>query len=68
MDKRKHPSGRPVRRPEKRDYSMMAHRREDFVCPRLNDTIRPRHDTYAVGFMSGHEPRDDLHWYTEARK
>lgn len=65
---KKHPSGRPIRREERRDYSMMARRSEGFVCPRLNDTVRPRHDTYAVGFLSGHEPRDDLYLYTEAKR
>lgn len=45
---KKHPSGRPIRKPEKRDYSMMAHRYVGFRCPRLNEK---RHDTYAMGFI-----------------
>ena len=64
-----HPSGRPIHREEKRSYSMAGgFPRQGFICPRLNETIRPRHDTYAVGFMAGPEPREDLHWYTEAKR
>lgn len=58
---KKHPSGRPIRREEKRDYSMRAHRGEGFVCPRLNEEIRPRHDTHAVGFIS--YPPEDTFWH-----
>jgi hypothetical protein len=66
---KRHPSGRPIRREEKRSYSMAGgFPREGFICPRLNEAVRPRHDTYAVGFMSGHEPRDDLYLYTEAKR
>lgn len=64
----KHPSGRPIRREERRDYSMGGRSREGFVCWRLNEENRPRHDTYAVGFLAGPEPRDDLYLVTEARK
>lgn len=64
----KHPSGRPIRREDRRDYSMAGRSREGFLNWRLNELERTRHDTYAVGFMSGHEPRDDLYLETEARK
>jgi len=65
---KKHPSGRKVEALDKRDYSMMAHRRIGFVCPRLNEALPPRHDTYAVGFASGFPEREDLYLYTEAKK
>ena len=56
-----HPSGRPIRHIEKRNYSMMSRLREGFVCPRLNETIRPRHDTHAVGVIA--HPPDDNFWH-----
>ncbi len=65
---KRHPSGRPIRNVEKRDYSMMSRPREGFICPRLNETVRPRHDTYAVGFLSGHDQREDLYLVTEAKR
>lgn len=53
--KGKHPSGRPIRKPEKRDYSMRAHRYTEFVCPRLNEPaikrITQATDIHAVGFI-----------------
>jgi len=64
---KKHPSGRPIRAVERRDYSMMARRREGFVCPRLNAADPPRHDTHAVGFIEL-PTRDDLWHVTEAKR
>ena len=62
-----HPSGRPIHRPERRDYSMMARRREGFICPRLNQPEVPRYDTHAVGFID--LPTRDVLWhYTEAKR
>ena len=53
--KPRHPSGRPIRKPEKRDYSMIAHRYVGFRCPRLNEPPIPRitsaTDIHAVGFI-----------------
>jgi hypothetical protein len=53
--KGKHPSGRPIRTPAKRDYSMQAHRYTGFRCPRLNEPAIPRitsaTDIHAVGFI-----------------
>lgn len=46
--KGRHPSGRPIRKLNKRDYSMKAYRYTEFVCPRLNEKQR---DTYAFGFV-----------------
>jgi len=64
----RHPSGRPVHREEKRSYSMrQGFPRDGFVCPRLNETLPPRHDTHAVGFISL-PTRDDLYLVTEARR
>ena len=64
-----HPSGRPIRYPERRSYSMgCGFPRSGPVLPKLRDAERPRHDTYAVGFLSGHETRDDLWHYTEAKR
>lgn len=52
--KGKHPSGRPIRKPQKRDYSMQKGRYIGFVCPRLNEPPIPRitqaTDIHAVGF------------------
>lgn len=64
---KKHPSGRPIRREDERDYSMGGLYREGFVNWRLNETVRPRHDTHAVGFIS--YPPEDTFWHgMEARK
>jgi len=53
--KPKHPSGRPIRKPAKRDYSMQKGRYIGFVCPRLNEPgiprITPATDIHAVGFI-----------------
>lgn len=53
--KGKHPSGRPIRKPEKRDYSMRSYRYTEFVCPRLNEPpikrITSATDIHAVGFI-----------------
>lgn len=58
----KHPSGRPIKREEKRGYSMAGgFPRSGFICPRLNETVRPRHDTHAVGFIS--YPPEDTFWH-----
>lgn len=63
----KHPSGRPIRREDKRDYSMGGRSREGFLNWRLNEDVRPRHDTHAVGFIS--YPPEDTFWHgMEARK
>lgn len=34
---KRHPSGRPIHRPERRDYSMQAHQTIGFRCPALNE-------------------------------
>lgn len=62
-----HPSGRPIYRAERRDYPMRQSPFIGFRRPRLNDEIRPRHDTHAVGFITL-PTRDDLHYVTEARR
>lgn len=61
--KGKHPSGRPIRKPAKRDYSMQAHRYTGFRCPRLNDK---RHDTHAFGFID-HRVGDMSDWEDTAK-
>lgn len=61
--KPKHPSGRPIRKPAKRDYSMRAYRGMGFVCPRLNEK---RHDTYAFGFID-HRVGDMSDWEDTAK-
>ena len=52
--KTKHPSGRPIRQPQKRSYGMWACRRTEFVNPRLNEPpikrITSATDIHAVGF------------------
>lgn len=51
-DRKQHPSGRPIRQRESRDYSMKAYREVGFRCPRLNTPhIQQATDTYAVGFV-----------------
>ena len=53
--KGKHPSGRPIRKSEKRSYGMWGYRRTDFVNPRLNappvNRITSATDIHAVGFI-----------------
>ena len=53
--KPRHPSGRPIRKPEKRDYSMRAYRSMEHVNPRLNEPpisrITSATDIHAVGFI-----------------
>lgn len=57
-----HPSGRPIREPERRGYSMTCgFPRSGPVLPRLRDAEKPRHDTYAVGFIQ--YPPDDTFWH-----
>ena len=59
---KKHPSGRPIAREERRNYSMAeGFPRRGFICPRLNAPERPDHDTYAVGFV--HYPPEDNFWH-----
>lgn len=52
---KKHPSGRPIRQPNKRSWGMGGWRRTDFVNPRLNAPPIPRitsaTDIHAVGFI-----------------
>lgn len=49
---KKHPSGRPIYRAERRDYGMWAQRRIGFVCPRLNPQhIEQATGSHAVGFI-----------------
>lgn len=62
-----HPSGRPIYRAERRDYSMRQSPFIGFRCPRLNEDLPPRHDTHAVGFITM-PTRDDLYLATEARR
>lgn len=51
--KGKHPSGRPIRKLEKRSWGMWGWRRTDFVNPRLNappiKRITGATDLYAIG-------------------
>lgn len=61
--KGKHPSGRPIRKPQKREYSMRAYRGTGFVCPRLNEK---RHDTHAFGFID-HRVGDMSDWDNTAK-
>lgn len=64
---KQHPSGRPVRVVERRDYAMGGAPRGHAVLPRLRDD-RPHHDTYAVGFLADWPRRDDLYLETEAKR
>lgn len=49
---KQHPSGRPIRKPERRDYSMRVDRWIGFRTPRLNPQHIPQAtDTHAVGFI-----------------
>ena len=49
---KKHPSGRPIRQPNRRDYSMARTVGVGFRCPRLNPQhIEQATDTHAIGFI-----------------
>ena len=61
--KAKHPSGRPIRKAEKRSWSMSSYRRTEFICPRLNEK---RHDTHAFGFID-HRVGDMSDWEDTAK-
>ena len=62
-----HPSGRPVPKENRRDYSMRSSWGKGYVLPRLNQPERPEHDTHAVGFIQ--YPPEDTFWHgMEARR
>lgn len=47
-----HPSGRPIRQPNRRDWPMASSFGIGFRCPRLNPQhIEQATDTHAVGFI-----------------
>ena len=49
---RPHPSGRPIREPNRRDYRMAGGFSIGYRCPRLNPQhIEQATDTHAVGFI-----------------
>lgn len=56
---KKYPSGRPIRHPNRRDYSMAKTYGVGFRCPRLNQ--QPI-DTHAIGFIdwSARAAQDEL--------
>lgn len=48
MDRREHPSGRPIRHIEKRGLSIWRVPEEGFVTPRLRQSLK----TEAIGFLA----------------
>jgi len=52
MNRKSHPSGRPIHRPERRGYSMAAQPTIGFRCPRLNPQhIEQATDSHSIGFV-----------------
>ncbi|EHP94876.1 hypothetical protein MetexDRAFT_0221 [Methylorubrum extorquens DSM 13060] len=60
---RSHPSGRPIRQPNRREWPMVSAFAVGFRCPRLNPQhIEQATDTHAVGFIDWRvrEAQDEL--------
>ncbi len=71
IDVKKHPSGRPLHRPERRDYGMRADRWIGHRTPRLNPQHIPNAtDIHAVGFVDWgiRAAQDDLMGSGKGRK